>query len=85
VLFNIIMSIVVCFLFYINFVLYNYFGFFKLISYINCLLYKIHSQVIYKLFYKEGSARDQGSLYNLRNVVNRRDVTGPDDVVKKFR
>ena len=41
---------------------------------------------IYQLYYKEASSNDRGSLYQLRNLVNRRDVCGgPKDVISKFR
>ncbi|XP_053388276.1 uncharacterized protein LOC128551443, partial [Mercenaria mercenaria] len=42
-------------------------------------------QVIYQLFYKENSSMDRGSLYHLRSWINRRDVSGPKEVVQKFR
>nr|XP_034334752.1 uncharacterized protein LOC117691932 [Crassostrea gigas] len=40
---------------------------------------------IYQLFYKEKSSSDPGSLYQLRNLINRRDVTGPDAVTTAYR
>ncbi|KAL4221871.1 hypothetical protein ACF0H5_017923 [Mactra antiquata] len=42
-------------------------------------------KAIYQLFYKEASAVDRGSLYQLRNLINRRDVSGPKDVTQKVR
>ncbi|KAH3739799.1 hypothetical protein DPMN_046489 [Dreissena polymorpha] len=51
-------------------------------SFISIVLYL---QCIYQLFYKASSSMDTGSMYQLRNLINRRDVTGPDDVVQKFR
>lgn len=43
------------------------------------------SQAIYQLFYRESSSCDRGSMYQLRNLINRRDVTGPKEVKEKFR
>ncbi|XP_061187058.1 uncharacterized protein LOC133195217 [Saccostrea echinata] len=40
---------------------------------------------IFQLFYTESSASDQGSLYKLRNAINRRSVTGPKEVTNNFR
>ncbi|KAK3107443.1 hypothetical protein FSP39_014714 [Pinctada imbricata] len=40
---------------------------------------------IYQQFYKENSSSDVGSLYRLRNVINRRDVQGPESVINNFR
>lgn len=34
---------------------------------------------------KEKSSSDPGSLYQLRNLINRRDVTGPDAVTTAYR
>ncbi|XP_053407578.1 uncharacterized protein LOC123533412 [Mercenaria mercenaria] len=40
-------------------------------------------QMIYQTFYKQSA--DRGTLWQLRNVVNRRDVSGPKEVVQKLR
>lgn len=40
---------------------------------------------IYQQFYTEKSSSDKGSLYHLRNLINRRNVTGPEDVTSNFR
>lgn len=40
---------------------------------------------IYKTFYKCQSAREEGSLFQLRNLINKRDVHGHDTVTDKFR
>ncbi|XP_062599501.1 uncharacterized protein LOC134261026 [Saccostrea cucullata] len=45
----------------------------------------IFSQGIYQLFYTEESSSEKGTLYHLRNFVNRRNVTGPEDVTSNFR
>lgn len=45
----------------------------------------IQFQNIYQQFYKPSSAADQGTLFQLRNVLQRRDVSGPDGVTEKFR
>ncbi|XP_069128258.1 uncharacterized protein [Argopecten irradians] len=39
--------------------------------------------LIYQTFYKQTA--DRGTLWQLRNIVNRRDVSGADSVVNKFR
>ncbi|XP_065925165.1 uncharacterized protein [Magallana gigas] len=40
---------------------------------------------IYQEFYKPSSAFEQGTLYQLRNVIHRVDVTGKDKVVEAYR
>ncbi|XP_062622142.1 uncharacterized protein LOC134283658 [Saccostrea cucullata] len=40
---------------------------------------------IYQLFYKEKSSVDRGSLYQLRNLINRRNVSGPEEVISSYR
>ncbi|XP_062573983.1 uncharacterized protein LOC134235829 [Saccostrea cucullata] len=40
---------------------------------------------IYQEFYSASSASDQGTLYQLRNLLHRVDVTGPDGVTGAFR
>jgi hypothetical protein len=42
-------------------------------------------QSIYQMFYKEKSTADKGSLYQLRNILNRRNVSGPKQVITNFR
>ncbi|XP_021373030.1 uncharacterized protein LOC110463019 isoform X2 [Mizuhopecten yessoensis] len=41
--------------------------------------------LIYQVFYKKSSAADQGTLANLRNVINRIDVQGAENVIDKYR
>ena len=49
----------------------------------NCAC-SMYLQLIYQLLYKESSS--PGTLYQLRNAVNRRDVSGAkEDVIKNFR
>lgn len=40
---------------------------------------------VYQEFYKEESSSDGGSLYQLRNLINRRNVSGAEQVTKDFR
>lgn len=40
---------------------------------------------IYQEFYKPSSSFEQGTLYHLRNVIHREDVTGKDEVVRAYR
>eukprot|EP00105_Crassostrea_gigas_P012771 XP_011428874.1 PREDICTED: uncharacterized protein LOC105329354 isoform X4 [Crassostrea gigas] len=42
-------------------------------------------QFIYQEFYKPSSSFEQGTLYHLRNVIHREDVTGKDEVVRAYR
>ncbi len=42
-------------------------------------------QGIYQTFYKSASKGDRGTLHQLRNLINRRDVDGADSVTKAFR
>lgn len=43
------------------------------------------AQEIYREYYKEASMGDRGTLHQLRNLINRRDVYGTDSVIEKFR
>ena len=58
---------------------------FRNLSTISILSYYAILQNIYQLFYMEGSSREKGTLSQLRNEVNRRDVSGADAVTKAFR
>ncbi|XP_056017062.1 uncharacterized protein LOC130046638 [Ostrea edulis] len=40
---------------------------------------------IYQLFYKGKSSADKGSLYQLRNLINRRNVSGTEEVNSSYR
>lgn len=42
-------------------------------------------QAIYQLFYNTKSAKESGTLFHLRNIVNRRNVSGADGVREAFR
>lgn len=42
-------------------------------------------QSVYQEFYKEESSSDGDSLYQLRNLINRRNVSGAEQVTKDFR
>jgi hypothetical protein len=44
-----------------------------------------HFQFLYKYFYKHGSGNDRGTLCQLRNVLNRVNVSGADAVTQNFR
>uniref|UniRef100_K1RMJ7 Uncharacterized protein n=1 Tax=Magallana gigas TaxID=29159 RepID=K1RMJ7_MAGGI len=47
---------------------------------------KKHKEMfIYQEFYKPSSSFEQGTLYHLRNVIHREDVTGKDEVVRAYR
>ncbi|XP_048744177.2 uncharacterized protein LOC125657560 [Ostrea edulis] len=46
---------------------------------------ELQKQGIYQLFYKEKSSADKGSLYQLRNLINRRNVSGPEEVNSSYR
>lgn len=37
------------------------------------------------VLHREKFFRQKGSLYHLRNLINRRNVTGPEDVTSNFR
>lgn len=43
------------------------------------------SQFIYQEYYKVSSAVEQGTLFQLRNIIHRVDVIGGDGAVDKFR
>lgn len=43
------------------------------------------SQFIYQEYYKVSSAVEQGTLFQLRNIIHRVDVSGGDGAVDKFR
>nr|XP_034309042.1 uncharacterized protein LOC105329354 isoform X6 [Crassostrea gigas]XP_034309043.1 uncharacterized protein LOC105329354 isoform X6 [Crassostrea gigas] len=43
------------------------------------------AKFIYQEFYKPSSSFEQGTLYHLRNVIHREDVTGKDEVVRAYR
>nr|XP_034309038.1 uncharacterized protein LOC105329354 isoform X3 [Crassostrea gigas] len=63
----------------------------------NTLLCQVHQSIlqfnkkkhkemfIYQEFYKPSSSFEQGTLYHLRNVIHREDVTGKDEVVRAYR
>lgn len=55
-------------------------------SCLNIMVYYFYfEQGIYQLFYNEKSSADKGSLYQLRNLLNRRNVSGPEEVNSSYR
>uniref|UniRef100_K1RJE7 Uncharacterized protein n=1 Tax=Magallana gigas TaxID=29159 RepID=K1RJE7_MAGGI len=43
------------------------------------------TESVYQEFYKEESSSNGGSLHQLRNLINRRNVSGAEQVTKDFR